>query len=59
MQSNKIQGQVPLFSIKYGTGEIRGEFVSDEVSIGDLKVKNQTFGLTYREKGYAFMNVSM
>ncbi len=46
-----------MFSIKYGTGKIAGEFVKDSVTIGGITVPNQIFGLTYKEEGFAFMNV--
>lgn len=49
--------KVPIFSIKYGTGRISGEFVKDTVSIAGITVKEQIFGLTYKEEGFAFMNV--
>jgi saccharopepsin len=48
---------VPIFSIKYGTGKISGEFVKDKVSIAGLVLPDQVFGLTYKEEGFAFMNV--
>jgi hypothetical protein len=49
--------KVPVFSIKYGTGKISGEFVSDIVSVSGLEIKSQIFGLTYVEEGFAFKNV--
>lgn len=52
-----MNGRIPVFSIKYGTGKITGEFVKDVVTIAGISVPNQIFGLTYREDGYAFMNV--
>jgi hypothetical protein len=52
-----VNGRIPVFSIKYGTGKITGEFVKDVVTIAGISVTNQIFGLTYHEDGYAFMNV--
>ena len=54
---NIIQGKIPVFSIKYGTGKITGEFVKDVVSIAGITVSDQIFGLTYQEDGFAFNNV--
>jgi hypothetical protein len=34
-----------------------GEFVEDTVMVAGINVKNQIFGLTYQEEGFAFMNV--
>lgn len=56
-QQHYVNGRIPVFSIKYGTGKIAGEFVKDSVTIAGITVQNQIFGLTYREEGYAFMNV--
>ena len=52
-----VNGKIPIFSIRYGTGKITGEFVEDLVDIAGIKVKNQVFGLTHREEGFAFYNV--
>lgn len=52
-----VNGKVPIFSIRYGTGMISGEFVEDLVNVAGIEVKNQIFGLTYREEGFAFYNV--
>jgi hypothetical protein len=52
-----VKGKIPVFSIRYGTGKITGEFVKDVVSIAGITVVDQIFGLTYREEGFAFMNV--
>ena len=54
---NSIQDKIPVFSIKYGTGKITGEFVKDKVNICGISIDQQIFGLTYREDGYAFNNV--
>ncbi len=45
------------FSIKYGTGLIEGEFAQETVSIAGIIVKNQKFGLTLKEEGFAFLDV--
>lgn len=52
-----VGGKIPVFSIKYGTGKITGEFVKDIVTVAGITVVDQIFGLTYREEGFAFMNV--
>lgn len=52
-----VSGKIPIFSIKYGTGKITGEFVEDTVDVAGIKIKSQVFGLTYREEGFAFFNV--
>lgn len=52
-----INGKIPVFGIRYGTGNIKGEFVRDKVSIAGIKIEDQIFGLTYEEEGFAFMNV--
>ena len=49
--------KVPAFNIRYGTGKISGEFANDDVTIANIHIKNQTFGMTYVEDGFAFMNV--
>lgn len=56
-KKNIVDDRIPVFSIRYGTGKINGEFVSDRVSVAGLTVDNQTFGLTYIEEGNAFLNV--
>lgn len=56
-QKHTIEGKVPIFSIRYGTGRISGEFVKDRVSVAGIEVPEQIFGLTYREEGFAFQNV--
>jgi hypothetical protein len=56
-EQHYVNGRIPVFSIKYGTGKIAGEFVKDSVTIAGITVSDQIFGLTYREEGYAFMNV--
>ena len=53
----KSSQKVPVFNIRYGTGKISGEFAKDVVTIAGIHIKNQTFGLTYIEEGFAFMNV--
>ncbi len=52
-----VSGKIPVFSIRYGTGKITGEFVKDVVSVAGITVVDQIFGLTYREEGFAFQNV--
>ena len=52
-----MNNQIPIFSIRYGTGTIRGEFVTDVVSVAGLKIDKQIFGLTFEEEGRAFDNV--
>ena len=56
-KKHTVNGKIPVFSIKYGTGKISGEFVKDIVSVAGIKIKDQIFGLTYREEGFAFYNV--
>lgn len=56
-QQHYVNGKIPVFSIKYGTGRIAGEFVKDTVTIAGITVSDQIFGLTYREEGFAFNNV--
>ncbi len=45
------------FSIRYGTGLIEGEFAEETVAIAGITVKNQKFGLTMKEDGFAFLDV--
>lgn len=52
-----VNGKIPVFAIRYGTGKITGEFVKDVVSVAGITVPDQTVGLTYKEEGFAFMNV--
>jgi hypothetical protein len=52
-----VKGKIPVFSIRYGTGKITGEFVKDVVNVAGITVVDQIFGLTYKEEGFAFMNV--
>ena len=52
-------GNIPLFSIKFGTGNIFGEFVKDNVNIAGIDINDQVFGSTYREDGFAFNNVTI
>jgi hypothetical protein len=52
-----VKGKIPVFSIRYGTGKITGEFVKDVVTVAGITVVDQIFGLTYKEEGFAFMNV--
>ncbi len=52
-----VDGKIPIFSIRYGTGEISGEFVEDNINVAGIEIPNQTFGLTYKEEGFAFYNV--
>jgi hypothetical protein len=52
-----VNGKIPVFSIKYGTGKIAGEFVKDTVTIAGITIPDQIFGLTYKEDGFAFTNV--
>jgi hypothetical protein len=56
-QQHYVNGKIPVFSIRYGTGKIAGEFVKDTVTIAGITVSDQIFGLTYREEGFAFNNV--
>lgn len=52
-----VNNKIPVFSIRYGTGKITGEFVKDVVSVAGISVVDQIFGLTYKEDGFAFNNV--
>lgn len=52
-----VNDKIPVFSIRYGTGKITGEFVKDVVTVAGITVVDQIFGLTYKEEGFAFMNV--
>jgi hypothetical protein len=52
-----VNEKIPVFSIRYGTGKITGEFVKDIVTVAGITVVDQIFGLTYKEEGFAFMNV--
>jgi len=52
-----VSERIPVFSIRYGTGKITGEFVKDVVTVAGITVPDQIFGLTYKEEGFAFMNV--
>lgn len=52
-----MNNRIPVFSIKYGTGKITGEFVKDIVRVADIAIEDQIFGLTFREDGFAFNNV--
>lgn len=46
-----------MFSITYGTGDIKGELVQDTVKIGGLKIEDQIFGVVVEEEGEAFLGV--
>lgn len=52
-----VNNKIPIFNIKYGTGNISGEFVEDIVNVAGICIQKQVFGLTYEENGYAFYNV--
>jgi hypothetical protein len=52
-----VNGRIPVFTIKYGTGKITGDFVKDKVTIAGLTINDQIFGLTEEEDGFAFQNV--
>ena len=42
------------FSIRYGSGSVKGYISQDVLNIGDLKIKHQDFGETTEEPGLAF-----
>lgn len=46
-----------MFSITYGTGEIKGELVQDKIRIGNLEIDEQVFGVVLEEEGDAFLSV--
>ena len=52
-----INHKIPVFSIKYGTGKILGKYVKDVVRVSDISIEDQIFGLTFKEEGFAFLNV--
>ncbi|NXL78167.1 CATD protein, partial [Leptocoma aspasia] len=43
------------FAIKYGTGSLSGFLSQDVVTIGDLKIQNQTFGEATKQPGLTFV----
>ena len=47
-----------MFSITYGTGEIKGELVKETIKIGNMLVENQVIGIVVKEEGDAFMGVT-
>lgn len=46
-----------MFSITYGTGGIKGQLIMDTILLGDLEIKDQTFGIVSEEEGDAFLGV--
>lgn len=50
-----IEDKIPMFSITYGTGEIKGELIKDTVRIGGLEINEQVFGVVLEEQGDAFL----
>eukprot|EP00743_Colponemidia_sp_Colp-15_P002315 GILK01002510.1.p1 GENE.GILK01002510.1~~GILK01002510.1.p1 ORF type:complete len:415 (+),score=48.30 GILK01002510.1:78-1322(+) len=51
-----MDSHVPVFTIRYGTGSIMGELVTDTVTIGNTQVESQVFGSVLEEEGRAFMS---
>ena len=45
------------FSIKYGTGEISGQYAKETIFLAGIPLDNQIFGLALIENGYPFYNV--
>lgn len=46
-----------MFSITYGTGGIKGQLIQDKVTIGNLAIDKQIFGIVLEEEGDAFLEV--
>jgi hypothetical protein len=46
-----------MFSITYGSGQIKGELIQDDIQIGNLKIEQQVFGAVTDEEGEAFIGV--
>lgn len=46
-----------MFEITYGTGEIQGKLVKDDIKLGDLTIDNQVFGAVTDQLGDAFIGV--
>ncbi|KAH8291801.1 hypothetical protein KR054_000743, partial [Drosophila jambulina] len=46
------------FAIAYGTGSLSGRLAQDTVAIGQLVVRNQTFGMAMHEPGSTFVDTN-
>ena len=46
-----------MFSITYGSGQIKGELIRDDIRIGNLLIEQQVFGAVTDEEGEAFIGV--
>ncbi|XP_017118613.1 lysosomal aspartic protease [Drosophila elegans] len=46
------------FAMAYGTGSLSGRLAQDTVSIGQLVVRNQTFGMAMHEPGSTFVDTN-
>ncbi|KAH8271425.1 hypothetical protein KR018_009788, partial [Drosophila ironensis] len=46
------------FAIAYGTGSLSGRLAQDTVTIGQLVVRNQTFGMAMHEPGDTFIDTN-
>ena len=50
-----LQANGTEFAIQYGSGALSGFFSKDTLTLGDMKVKRQTFAEATEEPGLAFV----
>jgi len=53
--SSTYKANGTTFAIAYGSGSLTGVLNTDDISIGDIKIKGQSFGESVTEPGLAFV----